>query len=137
MTKMISYPTKTDAPHAVIFFIPTILMMVTTMSDLRINFSYDCPPIPDRRWDYSATVDGYEPGDPVGHGATKDEAKFDLLEQLRVSSTAPQPSVQEPIATLHDDGHFTFKPGREPHESRLAGWRMDVYAAPSARQEGE
>jgi hypothetical protein len=89
------------APHAVRFFIPTILMMtVMTVSDLRINFSYDCPPIADRRWDYSATVDGYEPGDPVGHGATKDEAKLDLLEQLFVYSPAPQPSGQVVASVL-------------------------------------
>ena len=37
----------------------------------------------------------------------------------------------QPIATLHDDGHWTWKKGTTPpHESNYAGWRMDVYAAP-------
>lgn len=35
----------------------------------------------------------------------------------------------EPVATLHDDGYYTFKPGKEPNGARYAGWRMDVFAA--------
>lgn len=42
------------------------------------------PPIPDRRFDWSAidddTYDG--PGCPIGHGATKEEAIADLMDQL-------------------------------------------------------
>ena len=38
--------------------------------------------------------------------------------------------MTEPIATLHDDGYYTFKRGQEPYDARYAGWRMDVYAAP-------
>lgn len=34
-----------------------------------------------------------------------------------------------PVATLHDDGYWTWK-GTPPYASSFAGWRMDVYAAP-------
>lgn len=40
-----------------------------------------CPPIPDRRWDWNATREGYEPGCLIGYGTTEDEAIEDLLEQ--------------------------------------------------------
>lgn len=39
----------------------------------------------------------------------------------------------EPVATLHDDGHWTWK-GTPPPESNYAGWRMDVYAHPPRAQ---
>lgn len=39
-------------------------------------------------------------------------------------------SAAQAVATLHDDGYFTFKRGMEPERARYAGWRMDVYAAP-------
>jgi hypothetical protein len=49
-----------------------------------VSFVY--PPIPDRRWDYSAvdysTYDGGE-NQPIGHGPTEEAAIADLLEQLR------------------------------------------------------
>jgi hypothetical protein len=44
--------------------------------------SNDCPPIPTRRLDWSAVTDDYEPGDPMGNGATELEAINDLLDQL-------------------------------------------------------
>jgi hypothetical protein len=37
---------------------------------------------------------------------------------------------RKPVATLHDDGHWTWK-GTEPYESRFAGWRIDVFAHPT------
>lgn len=43
--------------------------------------SHEFPPIPDRRWDWSAVRDGYEPGEPIGRGATEAAAIADLLEQ--------------------------------------------------------
>jgi len=43
--------------------------------------SYICPPIPFRNYDWCATYDGYEPGDPIGYGRTEQEAILDLLEQ--------------------------------------------------------
>jgi len=48
---------------------------------MKINTSHDYPPIPDRRYDWSATFDGYEPGDLIGYGATEVEAIADLKEQ--------------------------------------------------------
>lgn len=47
--------------------------------------------------------------------------------------------VREPVATLHDDGCFTWKSDefRLLYDRQRAGWRMDVYAAPvePAKQE--
>ena len=40
------------------------------------------PPIPTRLFDWCATYDGYEPGDPIGWGATKDAAIKDLLDEF-------------------------------------------------------
>ncbi len=49
--------------------------------------------------------------------------------------THPAPEVTrdaEPVATLHDDGHWTWKPGHvESMAERQAGWRMDVYTHPA------
>lgn len=39
-------------------------------------------PIPDRRYDWSAVTDSYEPGMPVGYGATEEAAIQDLLELI-------------------------------------------------------
>ena len=46
-----------------------------------INVTFVYPPIPDRRFDYSATWSGYDEGDPIGYGETPAEAINDLLEQ--------------------------------------------------------
>ena len=49
----------------------------------RIITKYDPPPFPKiRRFDWSAVMDGYEPGDPIGWGATEQEAVDDLWEQV-------------------------------------------------------
>jgi hypothetical protein len=47
-----------------------------------VKTHYAPPPIPLRNFDWSATLDGYEPGDPIGHGATEATAIADLQEQL-------------------------------------------------------
>ena len=39
-------------------------------------------PIPPRNFDWSAVDDNYEPGCPIGFGATEQEAIDDLLAQL-------------------------------------------------------
>lgn len=44
--------------------------------------SYDYPPLPTRRFDWSAVHPDYEPGDPIGRGSTEAEAIADLMEQL-------------------------------------------------------
>jgi len=46
--------------------------------DIRLVF--ENPPIPQRVLDWSATRDGYEPGDPVGRGATPEAALADLFD---------------------------------------------------------
>lgn len=47
------------------------------MSTITTSNTY--PPIPDRRYDWEAVHYDYEPGDPIGHGATEAEAVRDLL----------------------------------------------------------
>jgi len=43
-----------------------------------IRVTYDRKPIPSKRFDWSAVRDGYDAGDPIGFGATADEAIADL-----------------------------------------------------------
>src|SRR5262245_8095866 len=47
-----------------------------------VRTEYWPKPIPLRSGDWSATLDSYEPGDPVGYGETEAEAVFDLYNQL-------------------------------------------------------
>jgi hypothetical protein len=49
---------------------------------------------------------------------------------------ALQQEQGEPVATLHDDGCFTWKNNefRRKYDRHRAGWRMDVYAAPPQRK---
>ncbi len=42
---------------------------------------YDPKPIPIRTFDWTAFREGYEPGDPLGHGKTASEAIADLYER--------------------------------------------------------
>ena len=49
---------------------------------LTIVISEEFPPIPTRAFDYRATLDGYEGGDPQGFGATPDAAVAELLDQV-------------------------------------------------------
>ena len=48
----------------------------------RIVTQHVNPPIPYRGYDWSATLDSYEPGDLIGWGATEAEAIADLEEKL-------------------------------------------------------
>jgi hypothetical protein len=57
--------------------------MSTYEADERvINTTYDPKPIPDRQFDWTAIENEYEPGRPIGYGATEAEAVADLLMQL-------------------------------------------------------
>jgi hypothetical protein len=52
---------------------------------MRIVTNHDPKPIPFRNCDWIAVDDetyGGEPSDPIGYGATEEEAIADLLEQL-------------------------------------------------------
>lgn len=57
-------------------------MPLPKVQSRKIRTSFDYPPIPIRSADWSAVVDGYDEGDPIGRGATELEAITDLLEQL-------------------------------------------------------
>jgi hypothetical protein len=50
---------------------------------VKIETRNNQPPVTERRWDWSATTSDYEPGHPVGHGATEREAVNDLVLQLQ------------------------------------------------------
>jgi hypothetical protein len=49
---------------------------------VKIRTSNDRPPITSREYDWSAVLNDYEPGHPIGHGATEDAAIADLIKQL-------------------------------------------------------
>jgi hypothetical protein len=49
--------------------------------EMRIVTNYWMKPIPLRQFDWSAVTDNYEPGEPIGYGATAAEAIKDLQEQ--------------------------------------------------------
>jgi hypothetical protein len=49
---------------------------------MKIVTEYVFPPIPLRQFDWRATLDGYEPGDPMGEGPTEEAAIADLMAQL-------------------------------------------------------
>ncbi|CAB3952834.1 hypothetical protein [Achromobacter piechaudii] len=46
-------------------------------------------------------------------------------------ASAPVAGEAQPVATLHDDGHYTWH-GVKPDGYDRAGWRMKVYASPQA-----
>jgi hypothetical protein len=46
----------------------------------KIITTFDYPPIPDRRFDYSAVRDGYDLGNHIGRGPTRAAAVLDLLD---------------------------------------------------------
>ena len=47
-----------------------------------IDTYYDPKPIPVRHFDWCAMLDGYDKGDPIGHGLTEAEAVMDLYIQI-------------------------------------------------------
>lgn len=50
---------------------------------MNIKTEHVFPPIPDRSYDWLAyDSDNYEPGCPIGSGATEQEAIDDLMEQI-------------------------------------------------------
>jgi hypothetical protein len=54
------------------------------MSEYKINTEHVYPPIPIRSFDWVATLEGYEGegGKYQAHGATEEEAKRNLIDQL-------------------------------------------------------
>jgi hypothetical protein len=51
------------------------------MTKRKIITNHVFPPIPMRQFDWSAVFDGYEPGELIGYGRTKQDAIDDLKEQ--------------------------------------------------------
>lgn len=57
---------------------------------MKIRTTYVYSPIPIRQFDWSAIDDDtYEPGRPIGTGATEQEAVADLLQQIEEASDKP------------------------------------------------
>lgn len=52
------------------------------MSDPIIRTSHIHPPIPERKFDWQAHIDGREESGPYGYGRTEAEAIADLRDQL-------------------------------------------------------
>lgn len=59
-------------------------MALRNINGLTIRTNHEFPPIPDRRFDWSAVDDGSYDGEgcPIGHGRTEHGAIADLLEQI-------------------------------------------------------
>ena len=55
--------------------------MVAQPKARKIETQYVNPPIPINNFDWQATYEGYDEGDPVGHGATEQAAIEDLIEK--------------------------------------------------------
>jgi hypothetical protein len=51
---------------------------------MKIVTRYDQLPIETRSFDWTATMDNYQPGDPVGKGQTEKDAIGDLLTQVGI-----------------------------------------------------
>jgi hypothetical protein len=49
---------------------------------MKIITQHVWPPVPACQFDWAAVTDNYEPGDPIGYGATEEAAEADLREQL-------------------------------------------------------
>ena len=49
---------------------------------VKVRTEHIYPPIPIRSFDWSAALDGYDQGDPVGYGPTEALAVADLLDLL-------------------------------------------------------
>jgi len=57
-------------------------MTKTVLQGHKIHTEFVKPPIPTTAFDWSATLDGYEPDDPIGQGPTEIAAVADLLQQI-------------------------------------------------------
>jgi len=64
---------------------------------MKIETSYDYPPIPNRNFDWSAidgdTYDGE--GYPIGHGATEQAAVADLMEKIQRRNESKRDTAEE------------------------------------------
>lgn len=53
---------------------------------LKTRSTYWPKPIPTRAFDWVVVLDDYEPGSPIGYGATEREALDDLFAQIEEAS---------------------------------------------------
>lgn len=67
------------------------------------------------------------------------QAEFLAFTAKHAGYTPAAPTSGEPVATLHDDGCFTWKRDefRRLYDRQRAGWRMDVYATPPSAAQAE
>ena len=95
--------------------------MTTTPTD-------DLPPLP-------------EPDMWIPHSITELSASYtaDQMRAYALADRQARAAQGEPVATLHDDGCFTWKRDeyRLKYDRQRAGWRMDVYATPPAQPKAE
>lgn len=56
------------------------------MPAVKIVTSYWAKPIPERKFDWSAVTDDYEPGAPIGYGRTEADAIADLNDKLEADN---------------------------------------------------
>jgi hypothetical protein len=61
---------------------PELVRALLFVNGRKVVVTCVCPPIPLRQFDWSATLDGYEPPETIGYGATSLAAVLDLMEQL-------------------------------------------------------
>lgn len=65
---------------------------VTIIDGLRIRTNMDNPPIPTRRYDWAAWIDGEEESNIQGRGETESDAVAELLQTLEEQSLYAQPT---------------------------------------------
>lgn len=84
---------------------------------------------PVRHWDRTCPACIAEPPLSASMFASLTDYKAAIKERQAASPPVVQP---EAVATLHDDGSFTWKRDefRLKYDRQRAGWRMDVYASP-------
>lgn len=71
----------------------------------------------------------------TGGWQSLDDMKRFARALLAEQSAAP---MAEPVATLHDDGHYVWNPKvRKPDGYDRAGWSMSVYALPRASEQAD
>lgn len=63
-------------------------------NNTKIITTHVFPPIPIRRYDWSAVRDGYEPGQPIGWGYTEEQAIHNLkVEEGEIYEMQHQPGL--------------------------------------------
>lgn len=85
----------------------------------KIITNYDYPPIPQRSFDWSAHLDNYDGApdagfQPVGHGATEDEAVADLIRAMDDHEAEGSLAGEEQVRSDGEAG--TSEPSRAKEE---------------------